>query len=292
MQSPHTKNGFTMVELLVVISIISLLTSVILASLSNARDKGKIAQVIVFDTHVYHAIGDQALGFWPLTDGAGTTAVDRSGNNNTGTLSGSTLPAWSANMAPSGAGYALYLNGTDNRVVIPASQTLDSITKNFTISGWLYDTNSANTNQAFFAIRNDNDSPSSGYFLQFYASASYGAPANCAYAPYIGAVGGVDLCGTAPLTKNKWHQLTATYDGTTIKLYVDGVLNNSAAATLSSSFSLSGLAGKIGHEGYSAWFKGYVSNVRVYKAAVTGEAIHKLYAEEASYYENLALRQL
>ncbi len=284
-----TQYGFTLIELMVVISIISLLSSVILASLGSARDRGQIASQIVFDTHVYHAIGDSVLGYWPLTDGSGTTVKDTSGNNNTGTINGGAT--WAAGVSPNKE-YALSLSGSSNDIEINASQTIDSITGPFTISGWVYDTSVANTNQIFFVLRNN--SQSTGQYIQFYSSASYGAPANCSYAPYIGVTGGtgnLDICGSAPLTKNKWHQLTGTFDGSTVKLYIDGKLDRSANTTLASTLNLSNTMAQIGNDGWSAWFKGYVSGVRLYKTAVTGEAIHKLFAEESNYYENLALKQ-
>lgn len=43
----HKKNGFTIIELLIVIAIIGLLSSVVLASLNSARQKAKIAKAKV-----------------------------------------------------------------------------------------------------------------------------------------------------------------------------------------------------------------------------------------------------
>ncbi|MES2623041.1 MAG: prepilin-type N-terminal cleavage/methylation domain-containing protein [Patescibacteria group bacterium] len=46
MKSFSTKKGFTLIELLVVVAIISLLTSIVLASLKTAKDKATIAKTL------------------------------------------------------------------------------------------------------------------------------------------------------------------------------------------------------------------------------------------------------
>lgn len=50
------KKGFTLIELLVVVAIISLLSSVVLASLNSARDKAKVARAKVEMREIAQAI--------------------------------------------------------------------------------------------------------------------------------------------------------------------------------------------------------------------------------------------
>lgn len=47
--------------------------------------------------------------------------------------------------------------------------------------------------------------------------------------------GGPTLSGTSTITNNAWHHVAATYDGTTLKLYVDGQQEASTSMTLSTS---------------------------------------------------------
>lgn len=64
----NKNKGFTLIELLVVIAIIGILASVVLASLSSARDKGKDAAVksqlasLKAQAELYYAKGETYLG--------------------------------------------------------------------------------------------------------------------------------------------------------------------------------------------------------------------------------------
>ena len=82
-----TKKGFTLIELMVVISIVSLLSSIILSSLSTARQKATIAAGQIFDSSLFHNFGGQEpAGIYDFDKGSGCTVEDESGNNTNLTL--------------------------------------------------------------------------------------------------------------------------------------------------------------------------------------------------------------
>ena len=81
-----------------------------------------------------------------------------------------------------------------------------------------------------------------------------------------------DAYGTASLPVNTWSFLTETYDGTTLRLYVNGI--QVAATTHAGAISTSTNALQIGGDSlYGQYFSGLIDNVRVYNTALTAAQI-------------------
>src|SRR6185436_4208957 len=156
---------------------------------------------------------------YSFNEGSGTTASDLSGNNLTGTLGGAT---WTT----SGRfGNALSFNGTSARVTVPDAAPLD-VTSAMTLEAWVLPTSALNGWRA--VMHKDID--------RYYLFAS----TDNQNRPGTGGTFGTtnqNVFGTATLPTNSWTHLAATYDRTTIRLYVNGVQVASGTQTAAVSTS-------------------------------------------------------
>ena len=78
---------------------------------------------------------------------------------------------------------------------------------------------------------------------------------------------------TSTIPTNKWTHVAATWDGTTAKLYINGVLDNTAAhtGTVGSNDSLRGIGGY--GSGGSNLFSGKIDELRIYDSVLSQSAI-------------------
>jgi len=85
-----------------------------------------------------------------------------------------------------------------------------------------------------------------------------------------------DAVGTTTVTDNEWHHLVGTSDGTTTRIYVDGVLEKSATPTFSS-FTYSGARIGINNPGGYYPFNGSIDEVAVYNTALSATDVSQMY---------------
>ena len=192
-----------------------------------------------------------AYGF---NEGTGTTVADVSGNNNNGTISGATRTTAGK------FGSALVFNGTNGLVSIPNSASLQ-LTTAMTLEAWV---NPSVVNSAWRdVIYKGNDN----YYLEA-MSPNGGRPGAG------GTFSGTEVFGTAILATNTWTHLTTTYDGATLRLYVNGVEISSLARTGAIATSTNPL--QIGGDSiYGQLFQGMIDEVRVYNRALTQTEIQQ-----------------
>ncbi|GFE60844.1 LamG-like jellyroll fold domain-containing protein, partial [Geobacter sp. AOG2] len=192
---------------------------------------------------------------YAFNEGTGTTVADASGNGLNGTISGA---SWVAGKD----GNALSFNGVNNLVTVPASNVLD-LTTGMTLEGWVYPTNSSGKWGCVLMKETSN----------FYAYGLYISPANhpVVFMVINGSEHGFEV--PTNLTANTWSHLAATYDGTTLSVYVNGILKGSE--TISATIPASSGALRIG--GNSIWateyFTGIIDNVRIFDRALTNAEI-------------------
>ena len=87
-------------------------------------------------------------------------------------------------------------------------------------------------------------------------------------APVTGGTFTSELFGTSALPVNTWSYLAATYDRSTLRLYVNGVQVASKSATAAMAVSSNPL--QIGGNTiYGSYYNGVIDEVRIYNRALT-----------------------
>jgi hypothetical protein len=192
---------------------------------------------------------------WGFNEGTGTTAADASGNGNGGTLSG---PTWTT----SGRfGSALTFDGTNDVVIVNDAPALD-LTAGMTLEAWVFPT----TLSAWRTVLMKESTGGLAWALYAHNNAPYPAVAV--------NTGGADRTsnGVQALPLNAWTFLAATYDGSTLRLFVNGSEVSSTAV----GGNLIATAGALRLGGNAVWgeyFAGRLDEIRIYSRPLTAAEI-------------------
>jgi hypothetical protein len=201
------------------------------------------------------------VGYWPLDAPSGTVASDASGLDNDGTVYGNPV----ATGGPVGG--ALDFDGSDDRVVIADHATLDPV-DSITIATWIRPEQKATQ----YVIKKARKDSVDGYelglsrggtiFVRFNEDSSgndYRLDSNTSY----------------PFNGQDWIHVAATYDGTAIKIYVNGQLE----ATKNAVFQIAANSVALGigaqDNGYRG-LKGGMDDVRIYQRALSAAEVQLL----------------
>ncbi len=180
-------------------------------------------------------------------EGAGTTVKDASGNGNDGT----TNAAWTTGHS----GSALSFNGTSSSVTIPDSASLDLSA--LTLEAWVKPTSLSAWRCVLFKEQ------AGGMVYSLYASQASGLPVG-----QVNIAGERNALGAGGLPLGTWSHLAVTYDGTTLRLYVNG----SPAGSLAVGGAVPASSGPLrigGNSIWGEWFAGSIDSVRVYNRALS-----------------------
>jgi uncharacterized protein (TIGR03437 family) len=192
---------------------------------------------------------------YSFNEGTGTTVADASGNGNTGTITNAT---WST---AGKFGNALKFNGSNSWVTIKDSASLD-LTKGMTLEGWINPT-ALGTAWRTLLLK---EQPS-GLVYSLYANTDTSQPSGHVYITTE-----YNTRGTAVAPLNAWTHLATTYDGATLRMYVNGVLASNKAVT----GSIKASTGVLRIGGNSIWgeyFTGLIDEVRIYNRALAASEI-------------------
>jgi hypothetical protein len=216
-------------------------------------------------------------GWWPMNEGKGQTIYDWSGNGNNGTL-GSTSgaddndPSWIKGVF---LGSALRFDGNDF-VRIPDSSDLES--QNLTVSAWVRADGSPGQFKYVVAKGTSGDCQSASYGLY---TADNGGIAFYVY-DGSGSSAGYRLSPKADPTlwDGRWHHVAGTYDGATVRLFVDGTqVGTGTPASMTIGYDLNsggGLLGAYVDNTCSLYLVGDIDGVSVWSRALPISDIYSL----------------
>jgi hypothetical protein len=197
----------------------------------------RVAAATLFTTGLIVAPSAHAaqglVGAYGFDEPSGTAVVDASGAGNAGTISGATR------VAGGKFGAALSFDGINDMVTVSDSNSLD-LSPAMTLEAWVNPTGSG-WRTAVFKER------PGGLAYGMYASTDTNRPST-----EITTASGSELRGPAALPANAWSHLATTYDGATLRLYVNCA--QVASKTASGSLNISSGALRIG--GNAIWTEG------------------------------------
>jgi hypothetical protein len=202
------------------------------------------------------------IASYGLDEGTGTVVNDSSTNHNNGTLTNAT---WTIGHF----GNALKFTGATNSLVTINSSTSLNATTGLTVEAWVNPSTLTSPDGNWVAaVAKEHRNSSNDIAYALYAATGTSTP------PALHLlIGGTDVgvSGTSVLPLNTWTFLVGTYDGATMKLYVNGTLVGSKAKTGTITTTADPL--RIGGDWSGEMFTGIIDNVRIYNRALIASDI-------------------
>ncbi len=190
------------------------------------------------------------VGEWNFEEGQGGTVNDSSGNGNTGTWYGSGTH-WGTGKQGKGGVF----NGSNDYVQFTRSSDIQNITNDGTIEGWVK-MSTVGRNQTFFDL--SGSGPNGLIVFSNYTAGLYKVDFQ---------QGSRHAYSTTIPQSNTWYYLSATWDSSGLKLFVNGILQGTNG-TVPSVIVGAGTS-RIGQYDYYAFYNGSIDDVKIFNYART-----------------------
>jgi len=252
------QKSFTIIELLVVVSIIGLISAITLVTVKNAIERAKIAAGLQFSASIKHALGANTAGEW----GFENSLMDTSGNERHGSPNG----VFFSDDAMVGDN-SLFFDGngyisTENSGLGLSSEVAQSIT----IEAWIKPDTFTDTYHTIAVKHNS-------FYLGF------------ALDKLFFSLVPVDMIdsGDKRFEIGKWYHVVGTYNGSEMKIFANGEeigseddFNGNRIDSRSDPL----LIGIYYYNNFPYYpFYGLIDEVRIYGEGLSSTQIKKLYVE-------------
>jgi len=193
--------------------------------------------------------------------GTGTTWYDLSGNNNNGTLTNG--PTFSG----IGKQASIVFDGTNDYVVVPESSSVDITTNTITFGGWCYPTIS---NLYQHIVVNTGGGELNIQYCMWLSQ--FGT--SQIYRNLNGVVSQNNVSISTPWQVNAWNYIILVYNGSTIKIYLNGaqVSNENASGNIAQTNSNVYIGGE---SSQNYFFNGRISDIQIYNRALSAAEVQQ-----------------
>lgn len=202
------------------------------------------------------------VGLWTLDEGTGTTANDTSGNSNTGTLTNS--PTWVKGYI--GLYGVKFVSASNEYIAVASSSSLILPSGGGTIMAWVNYTGSAPT------ARDIINQQGSTFSLTDNGSSKFRC--RC----YDGVNNDAD--GTTTIVAGVWYHVAGTYDGSNVRLYVQGVQEGSHASGAASYGGSATTTFGAQNGGGGRQLDATLDDIRIYSTALSAAQVHSIYLDQ------------
>ncbi len=217
-------------------------------------------------------------GYWPFDEGSGNTVFDHSGNGRDGMISGA---SWHSG-GWDGTGWALDFDGSNDVVELGA---FDVVGPGITLAAWIRPDDFFILGHRIISKASEWDDNSHWWMLSTYNTLE-GRKLRFRLKTTDGMHSTTMTAGSGVVQVGQWQHAAATWDGATMRLYLDGVEVGSVAKGGSAVATNSNVSVAIGSQPSDAFdsdpshvvkfWDGLIDDVRIYNNALSQSEIDDL----------------